>query len=242
MPYIDPKRRKEWGKEWRLKHPDKVKAAKQRFKDTHPKWDAEYQKTWHVQKQLTERHAFARRQLMKWGLPFVPGTEVEVWESEIKYERAFVPLPAGFWDFVRLNDRRSTLAEIQAGTGWSEARIRNWRRRTGRRSLWLARHRTGIQRLRRWTLRTARRRGWFRSKRDLAISFHQTKGRCICGQRIRLGTIDRREKACLDHCHKTGKFRGWLCSGCNTAAGLAGDDPRRLIALARYLTNFIIPP
>src|SRR6516164_3935627 len=25
----------------------------------------------------------------------------------------------------------------------------------------------------------------------------------------------------LDHCHKTGKFRGWVCIGCNTGTGLA---------------------
>ncbi len=27
----------------------------------------------------------------------------------------------------------------------------------------------------------------------------------------------------LDHCHKTGKFRGWLCSACNRGIGLLGD-------------------
>lgn len=28
----------------------------------------------------------------------------------------------------------------------------------------------------------------------------------------------------LDHCHVTGKFRGWLCSNCNAALGLLGDN------------------
>lgn len=27
----------------------------------------------------------------------------------------------------------------------------------------------------------------------------------------------------LDHCHKTGRFRGWLCMFCNTAIGKLGD-------------------
>lgn len=39
----------------------------------------------------------------------------------------------------------------------------------------------------------------------------------------------------IDHCHETGKVRGLLCSNCNTALGLAGDDPARLVALAAYL-------
>lgn len=40
---------------------------------------------------------------------------------------------------------------------------------------------------------------------------------------------------CLDHCHKTGKFRGFLCNGCNLALGSVGDDPERLRKLAAYL-------
>jgi len=39
----------------------------------------------------------------------------------------------------------------------------------------------------------------------------------------------------LDHCHKSGKFRGWLCNKCNLAIGLLGDSVPRLVAAARYL-------
>lgn len=38
-----------------------------------------------------------------------------------------------------------------------------------------------------------------------------------------------------DHCHVTGKFRGWLCRGCNHALGFAKDSPKTLRALADYL-------
>jgi Recombination endonuclease VII len=31
-------------------------------------------------------------------------------------------------------------------------------------------------------------------------------------------------KFCLDHCHTTGVFRGWLCSSCNLALGQLGDN------------------
>lgn len=39
----------------------------------------------------------------------------------------------------------------------------------------------------------------------------------------------------FDHCHKTGKFRGWICQGCNKALGYVKDSPERLRALADYL-------
>lgn len=42
-------------------------------------------------------------------------------------------------------------------------------------------------------------------------------------------------KICFDHSHNTGAFRGWLCSPCNTALGMAKDDPAVLRALALYL-------
>lgn len=39
----------------------------------------------------------------------------------------------------------------------------------------------------------------------------------------------------FDHCHKTGKARGWLCFNCNAALGHLRDRPEVLRALADYL-------
>ena len=39
----------------------------------------------------------------------------------------------------------------------------------------------------------------------------------------------------IDHCHKSNRIRGLLCSKCNTAVGLLDDDPVRAEALAIYL-------
>jgi hypothetical protein len=41
----------------------------------------------------------------------------------------------------------------------------------------------------------------------------------------------------VDHDHTTNKVRGLLCSNCNTAIGLAGDDPILLVALATYVAS-----
>lgn len=39
----------------------------------------------------------------------------------------------------------------------------------------------------------------------------------------------------FDHCHSSGKFRGWLCTQCNTVLGMSGDSPDTLRKLADYL-------
>ena len=42
-------------------------------------------------------------------------------------------------------------------------------------------------------------------------------------------------KIVFDHCHKTGKFRGWICSSCNSALGFAYDNINILKAMITYL-------
>jgi len=41
----------------------------------------------------------------------------------------------------------------------------------------------------------------------------------------------------LDHNHKTGKFRGWLCPQCNRSLGHFGDDLEGIMRVVRYLEN-----
>jgi len=44
----------------------------------------------------------------------------------------------------------------------------------------------------------------------------------------------------LDHCHKTGIFRGALCSNCNMGLGKFFDRIDLLEKAAEYLKNFIV--
>lgn len=49
----------------------------------------------------------------------------------------------------------------------------------------------------------------------------------ICGSKSR--------RIAFDHCHRTGKFRGWICSPCNVVLGYVKDDPTHLRKLIAYL-------
>lgn len=39
----------------------------------------------------------------------------------------------------------------------------------------------------------------------------------------------------VDHCHTSGEVKGLLCSNCNTAAGLLGENPEITAKLTAYL-------
>ena len=43
------------------------------------------------------------------------------------------------------------------------------------------------------------------------------------------------DKACVDHCHETGKVRGILCNHCNRALGLVHDNVYVLEKMVKYL-------
>lgn len=72
------------------------------------------------------------------------------------------------------------------------------------------------------------------SRKDYEILMKQQKDVCaICKRK------DRHKKfLSVDHCHKTGKIRGLLCSSCNVGIGRLEDSTKLLKAALRYLKNF----
>lgn len=58
----------------------------------------------------------------------------------------------------------------------------------------------------------------------------------ICG---RDGSSHGSGKLVYDHCHRSGRFRGWLCNDCNAALGFAKDDPSLLREMATYLERSV---
>lgn len=82
--------------------------------------------------------------------------------------------------------------------------------------------------------------------KTLAAAFLRTKARleALAGRpRPRkcevCGSPNQNKNAALhfDHDHSTGKFRGWLCSHCNTILGKVHDNPALLRKLAKYLED-----
>lgn len=77
--------------------------------------------------------------------------------------------------------------------------------------------------------------GW--TPTGLALLTLAFDNRCeICGaQETAVGPNGSVRPLALDHDHETGEFRGLLCTRCNTALGLFGDDPKRLRRAIHYL-------
>ena len=64
------------------------------------------------------------------------------------------------------------------------------------------------------------------------------KGKCeACGHpETALDTEGiRTKRLCFDHNHATGRYRGTLCSSCNTALGFLKESPERFRSLLAYL-------
>ncbi len=62
-------------------------------------------------------------------------------------------------------------------------------------------------------------------------------GRCFVCNKSEVPEAARGKGLCMDHCHETGKFRGWLCHECNTTLGKVNHDPVILQRLIFYLSG-----
>lgn len=61
-------------------------------------------------------------------------------------------------------------------------------------------------------------------------------GACaICARAVLFGASEYAARACLDHCHETGRVRGVLCPHCNLAIGNLRDNPVNCDRAAAYL-------
>jgi hypothetical protein len=76
----------------------------------------------------------------------------------------------------------------------------------------------------------ARKRGYAECKDNAKVVLAAYNGFCaLCKDPFDLKGL------VIDHNHKTGEFRGWLCSNCNTGLGYFLDDPSRLTLGIAYL-------
>jgi len=72
------------------------------------------------------------------------------------------------------------------------------------------------------------------SREQYLTLLQQQNGVCaICSK----SPDGRFKRLAVDHDHKTGCVRGLLCSRCNRAIGLLGDDPGMLAQATRYLVE-----
>lgn len=71
---------------------------------------------------------------------------------------------------------------------------------------------------------------------DFLAALESQGGRCAICQVNQVGA-DGGKNVHVDHCHKTGKFRGILCAGCNKGLGHFCDEPENLRRAAAYLVR-----
>ena len=65
-------------------------------------------------------------------------------------------------------------------------------------------------------------------RRELYAKHGPKSDECVC-----CGSKDK--KIVLDHDHKTGEFRGWICEPCNLGLGQLGDNLEGVLNAVKYL-------
>jgi len=107
-----------------------------------------------------------------------------------------------------------------------------------------AAHRAAMKRY--WERNAHKRMDWAKANPDRARQiqrkFHgQPEPTRLCPATCEIcgapPTTGRWKKLHEDHDHTTGKFRGWLCHGCNISLGYFKDDPKLLLRAAAYLES-----
>lgn len=78
-----------------------------------------------------------------------------------------------------------------------------------------------------------KRYGW-NMKHKYGITIEQFKAQ-EAKQKGLCGVCSMPGELVIDHCHKTGKFRGLLHRSCNSALGLLQDNPEVILAAASYV-------
>lgn len=81
----------------------------------------------------------------------------------------------------------------------------------------------------------------FTQKQVLRLSAEQEFRCAICSERQPPDKKGRPRTLHVDHCHKTNRFRGLLCAGCNVGLGYFRDNPWFLRAAANYLERTTMP-
>ena len=81
--------------------------------------------------------------------------------------------------------------------------------------------------------KASRYHGWaepYQGWEDVLLLWKESDGTCQCCK-------TKSDKLCLDHCHATGRLRGFICNSCNTAIGLFGEKSHRLVMASKYVAS-----
>jgi hypothetical protein len=75
----------------------------------------------------------------------------------------------------------------------------------------------------------------YRMSPEDIVRFDAATSCSLCKKPVPPRGTGERHKLHVDHCHTTGKIRGFLCNRCNTGLGKLGDDEAGLLRALEYV-------
>lgn len=132
-----------------------------------------------------------------------------------------------------MSKRKSETREEYRARKRAEAHKRYWADPEAAREAARQRRKADPERSKRYDLAHHLRSSYGLTIEQFEMMVDQQDGRCFLCHGERTGPGDRLH---VDHDHENGKTRALLCSKCNTALGLLGDDPNLIAMAAKYVT------
>lgn len=223
-------------REWRKKNPDKVAAWRKKNSEKSAAWQREWRKkNPNKAKQRDEKHQAKRK--------YDENYKAKARErASIWYKEKLAQDPEGLRAKRRAVYERNKAKHLARGKARRDEEFA--RDPEGVRAKRRAKYNADVERSRAYAREWARRnpkRTRARNLKKFGISVEHYEALLVSQDSccaICRGQNANGKALAVDHCHKTGRVRGLLCTNCNTGIGMLGDSSLRLKLAAEYVTRW----
>jgi len=201
-------------KKWREENPEKAKGYQKKYRENNPKKAKESQRKYYYKNRLKQ---IAKS--IRWNKehPEIHIGRAKKWNEDNREKH-------------KANKRAYRLRHIEK----CRKKSRDWARENKE---WIKKYRKEYMKNPEVRERYKKyMKEWHLKRREKIVGSPKPDNCPVCKRKPKGGNRGK-GRICVDHCHKTGKIRGWLCDDCNVVLGRVNDKVEILKNLIKYLNK-----